>query len=198
MTNGTETTGAAPMSAVETPIVRAGELDRDRFAQAVAAMERDLFGRGAWSDNAVREELDAPARAYFACLDADEIVGYAGYWFDGDDAEIMTVGVRADHQRRGIAARLMARMIESARAQGAARMLLEVRVDNEPALALYRSYGFTRLGLRKRYYQPEGVDAYTMALDLKERVAGFAAPHAAERAGGEETAQGEHEEGDNR
>ena len=198
MTNATGTTSRTPAHAADLPIVRADELDRERFVHAVAAMERDLFGRGAWSENAVREELDAPARTYFACLDADETVGYAGFWFDGDDAEIMTVGVRADRQRRGIAARLMERMIEAAREQGAARMLLEVRVDNDPALALYRAFGFTRLGLRRRYYQPEGIDAYTMALDLRERVAGFAAPHAAACAGGPEPQHEEHEEGDNR
>ena len=58
-------------------------------------------------------------------------------------------------------------------------MLLEVRVDNDPALALYQRFGFERMGLRKRYYQPEGIDAYTMSLDLKPRVAGFAAPQTA-------------------
>lgn len=47
-------------------------------------------------------------------------------------------------------------------------MLLEVRVDNIPALALYERFGFARMGLRKRYYQPEGVDAYTMCADLSE------------------------------
>ena len=32
---------------------------------------------------------------------------------------------------------------------------------------------------RQRYYQPEGIDAYTMSLDLKPRVVGFAAPQTA-------------------
>jgi ribosomal-protein-alanine N-acetyltransferase len=27
---------------------------------------------------------------------------------------------------------------------------------------MYESHGFTRLGLRKRYYQPSDADAYTM------------------------------------
>ena len=42
-------------------------------------------------------------------------------------------------------------------------MLLEVRTDNAAAIALYVSEGFTRLGVRRRYYQPSGADAYTMA-----------------------------------
>ena len=57
-------------------------------------------------------------------------------------------------------------MIKTAEKIGAKRMLLEVRVDNVPALALYNRFGFKKMGLRKRYYQPEGVDAYTMCADL--------------------------------
>ena len=39
-------------------------------------------------------------------------------------------------------------------------------MTNAPAIAMYEKFGFERLGLRKRYYQPEDLDAYTMRLDL--------------------------------
>jgi [ribosomal protein S18]-alanine N-acetyltransferase len=39
---------------------------------------------------------------------------------------------------------------------------LEVRTDNDTALALYRSVGFTEVGVRKRYYRISGADAYAM------------------------------------
>ncbi|NMM94325.1 ribosomal protein S18-alanine N-acetyltransferase [Bifidobacterium oedipodis] len=155
-------------------IVDLETIDREKAVQAIVAMESELFGRGAWSENMVREELDAPARTYVFDRDGNGIIrGYAGYWYDGEDAELMTIGVGAAWQRQGIAAALLNRLVESAREQGAQRMLLEVRVDNEPALHLYRKFGFVRLGLRKRYYQPEGIDAYTMALDLEPHVVGF-------------------------
>ena len=97
----------------------------------------------------------------------------------GEDAELMTIGVGKAYQRQGIAAALLQVLVDEAKRQGASRMLLEVRVDNDPALALYQRFGFERMGLRKRYYQPEGIDAYTMSLDLKPRVVGFAAPQTA-------------------
>jgi ribosomal-protein-alanine N-acetyltransferase len=40
--------------------------------------------------------------------------------------------------------------------------VLEVRADNEPAIALYRREGFERIAVRRRYYEPEGVDAWIM------------------------------------
>ena len=43
-----------------------------------------------------------------------------------------------------------------------AAVYLEVRTDNEPAINLYTSLGFVTVGLRKRYYQASGADAYTM------------------------------------
>ena len=45
----------------------------------------------------VREELDAPARTYLLDVlgEAEQAVvrGYAGFWYDGEDAELMTIGV---------------------------------------------------------------------------------------------------------
>ncbi|HYM53423.1 MAG TPA: ribosomal-protein-alanine N-acetyltransferase, partial [Candidatus Dormibacteraeota bacterium] len=46
---------------------------------------------------------------------------------------------------------------------GAARMTLEVRVGNEVAQALYRSFGFAVEGRRPRYYTDDGEDAYVMS-----------------------------------
>lgn len=165
-----------------TAIVGMDDLDRDAVVAAIASLETELFAAGAWSLNMVRQELDAPARTYFLSLDhapsagapSPHVNGYAGFWYDGDDAQIMTIGVAPASQRRGIATALMDRLVAAARAQGARRILLEVRVDNEPALALYRRFGFERIGLRKRYYQPGGIDAYVMALDLEPRAVGFA------------------------
>ena len=158
-------------------IVDITAVSRDLAVRSIAQLEGELFGRGAWNANMVREELDAPARTYLLDVlgEAEQAVvrGYAGFWYDGEDAELMTIGVGKAYQRQGIAAALLQALVDEAKRQGASRMLLEVRVDNDPALALYQRFGF------ERYYQPEGIDAYTMSLDLKPRVVGFAAPQTA-------------------
>ncbi|MDT0166128.1 ribosomal protein S18-alanine N-acetyltransferase [Actinotalea sp. AC32] len=129
-------------------------------------LERVLFGASAWTLGMLTEELDAPGRAY-AGVDADGVlVGYAGLWFDGDVAQVMTIGVDPVAQRRGIGTALLVWVVQTARDLGASSVLLEVRVDNDPAITLYERHGFEVLGRRRRYYQPEDVDAFTMRLAL--------------------------------
>ncbi|RYV52172.1 ribosomal protein S18-alanine N-acetyltransferase [Pengzhenrongella frigida] len=142
----------------------------------VTALEGDLFGPSAWSSAMLAEELEGPGRWYLAAdlpaepsSLAERLVGYAGLWFDGDDAQVMTIAVSQAHQSRGIGGALLGALIRRAKDLGARSMLLEVRVDNAPALALYERFGFQRLGLRRGYYQPENIDAWTMRFALPGR-----------------------------
>lgn len=138
----------------------AGDLD------VLVELERVLFGAGAWSRQSLAEEIDGPGRWYVGAEVAGELVGYAGLWFDGDDCQVMTIGTRPQEQGQGVGRILLDALLGRARELGGGSMFLEVRVDNGPALALYRRAGFEQLGLRKRYYQPENVDAWTMRKDL--------------------------------
>lgn len=141
----------------------------------LVVLEQQLFGAGAWSAAMLAEELDGPGRWYVGAevdgVADPRLVGYAGLWFDGADAQIMTVGVALDEQGGGIGSHLMSALIGRARELGAGAVLLEVRVDNAPALALYDRFGFERMGRRRGYYQPENVDAWTMRLPLRARAA---------------------------
>lgn len=141
-----------------------------RDLPVVVGIERELFGASAWSAAMLAEELDGPGRWYVAADVAPAgLVGYAGLCFDGDDAQVMTIAVTRAHQGRGIGAALLAALVARARDLGARAMMLEVRVDNAPALALYERFGFVRLGRRRGYYQPENVDAWVMRLELAAR-----------------------------
>lgn len=130
-------------------------------------LEQVLFGAGAWSRLSLAQEISGPGRWYVGVEQDAELIGYAGLWFDGSDVEVMTLGTRPHAQGRGIGRMLLDALLGRARELGAGSMFLEVRVDNEPALALYAGAGFVRLGVRKRYYQPENIDAYTMSKDLR-------------------------------
>lgn len=136
---------------------------------ALERMERTLFGVSAWSRQMLADELVGPGRTYVGAeLPGGSLVGYAGLWFDGRDAQVMTVATDPGYQGRGIARRMLVTLLDRARELRAECVLLEVRVDNAPAIHLYESLGFEQLGRRRGYYQPENVDAWTMRLPLRE------------------------------
>ncbi|NMO02413.1 ribosomal protein S18-alanine N-acetyltransferase [Gordonia sp. TBRC 11910] len=133
-----------------------------------AELERVMFaGDSPWPAAAFRAELDAPYNRYFALREAPggEVIGYAGISILGPEGayecEIHTIAVAPSHRGHQLGWALLAEMLAVADHLGAP-VFLEVRVDNEPAIALYEANGFVRSGVRKGYYQPSGADAYTM------------------------------------
>jgi RimJ/RimL family protein N-acetyltransferase len=73
--------------------------------------------------------------------------------------------VAAGHRRQGIGRALLARAVEWARESGIEKLELHVFPYNEPAIRLYRQFGFEREGLRRRHYRrgDDLVDAVLMA-----------------------------------
>lgn len=127
---------------------------------ALVALEELLFPTDSpWTAAMFWSEL-AAGHHYRVHRDAaGEIDGYAGLAVTAEEADVQTIGVRPDAQGRGLGRALLRELI---RAAGTRRIMLDVRADNEPAIALYRSEAFTPVGIRRRYYQPSGADAITM------------------------------------
>lgn len=139
-----------------------GDLDR------VDELEHELFGAAAWSRAAYAEELRASGRSYVAAVEPGGlVVGYAGILL-GRESEVMTVGVAASWQRRGIGALLVDALLAAARRAAARWVFLEVRAGDDGARRLYHRAGFRDLGVRRGYYQPDGEDAVVMRLDMRE------------------------------
>lgn len=90
------------------------------------------------------------------------IVGFAGMWIVCDEAHITTIGVAPEYRGQGLGEWLLVHLIDEAITRQARWLTLEVRVSNEPAQALYRKYGFSVQGTRKRYYSDDNEDAYIM------------------------------------
>jgi [ribosomal protein S18]-alanine N-acetyltransferase len=133
-------------------------------ADQCARLEALLFpGDDPWPRAAFVRELAAKHHHYVAARTADTLVGYGGVSRLGREPpfeyEIHTIGVDPAYQGRGIGRRLLAELLNFA-AGGVVH--LEVRTDNAAAIGLYRSAGFTQVGLRRRYYRVSGADAYTM------------------------------------
>ena len=138
-----------------------------RDADRCAELESQLFpGDDPWPAVAFLRELDSQHNHYVAARVDGVLVGYAGITRLGRkppyEYEIHTIGVDPAYQGQGIGRRMMMDLLDYA--SGGA-VFLEVRTDNEAAIALYESLGFVNVGLRRRYYRASGADAYTMRRD---------------------------------
>ena len=124
-----------------------------------------------WSADAMASILGLPGvAALVAGAGGPAVVGLAVVRAVPLEAEILTLGVAPVARRRGVATALLRGMIDAGAAAGAACLLLEVAVDNRPALALYRRYGFAQLGRQRAYYRRTSggrVDAVVMAKQLE-------------------------------
>ena len=90
------------------------------------------------------------------------IAGFLGLWYMGDDAHIVSVGVRRDYRARGIGEILLIAAIRQAMRHRAKTVTLEVRPSNHVARNLYSKYGFEDCGVRKAYYSDNREDAIIM------------------------------------
>lgn len=133
----------------------------------LVALDRDAFGRNAWSREALAAELDPAASGRYAALaEADAVAcGYVIALLGPDVAEILRVAVASSRRRLGIGTRLVENAVDAARSAGCGAIMLEVVADNEPARSLYAALGFAPLDVRPRYY-PDGSDAAILRLAL--------------------------------
>jgi ribosomal-protein-alanine N-acetyltransferase len=95
------------------------------------------------------------------------VAGFAVASLLAPQAELESIAVAAESQRRGLARRLVAALAADLRPARIMEVVLEVRVSNLPALALYRALGFTESGRRPRYYSDPVEDAVLMRLGIK-------------------------------
>ena len=132
----------------------------------VADQEAAIFGTSAWSPELIASDFALGLRRYRG-LDSDGALGgYAVYGFDGDAFHLMNLAIAPEARGEGLSHVLMEDFLAEARRLQVAEAWLEVAVTNDAALALYRSHGFEDVRVRRRYYQPEGVDALVMRLKV--------------------------------
>jgi ribosomal-protein-alanine N-acetyltransferase len=126
----------------------------------VIAIERRAFPTP-WSLAMFVLELSKPSGICLAATRDDRLAGYLVCSRYERVWHIMNVAVDPDHRRGGIGTALLERLFERV-GDDHARYTLEVRRSNDGAIALYERFGFRVAGVRRRYYQDNGEDAYVM------------------------------------
>jgi ribosomal-protein-alanine N-acetyltransferase len=144
-------------------------MDWDHLPQ-VKAIEARAYAFP-WAESSFDDCLRVGYCAWILLDDDGAVLAYAIASLAVGEAQILNICVDPAHRRQGLARQLLDHLIVIARGAGCEIMLLEVRESNTAAIALYESYGFARIGLRKHYYRAadgRGEHALVLSLDLGE------------------------------
>lgn len=137
----------------------------EKDVPAIAAIENECFVHP-WSALSIEEELNNETARFFVAVFNGTAVGYVGANNISGEVYITNVAVLPRSRKNGIAKALLTKLIARCKAENAEFLTLEVRESNEPAKALYQSFGFTERGRRKRFYTDPAEDALIYTLDF--------------------------------
>lgn len=150
----------------------------DRVMTVMQAAFDPAYGE-AWNRRQVTEALTMPnthalvidADGSLIAPDAAQAPNPAGFVLTRhvlDEEELLLIAVLPGARRRGVGAALIGHFFAAAKARGINRIFLEMRRGN-PAIHLYRKFGFEPIGERRNYYRmanSERIDAITFARSI--------------------------------
>ncbi len=132
---------------------------------AVHRLEEAIFSMP-WSEkDFVYEMTENKVARYLVIEEAGEITAFAGAHIILDQAHVTNIAVRQDCRGRGLGRMITRALMQYASNLGAEYLTLEVRQSNVTAQNLYKSLGFVKVNVRKRYYEDTGEDAWLMVCD---------------------------------
>ena len=119
----------------------------------VHAIEERTFAPP-WSYQRFVDEMTTNKCARYLVAEEDgRVIAYAGAWLIFEEGHITNIAVDEPYRGRGVGTEVTRALMQYAANMGVQYLTLEVRRSNLVAQKMYRSLGFLKLGLRKRYYE---------------------------------------------
>lgn len=132
---------------------------------AITDIEKNCFS-DPWNENMLSDMINNDFDETFVVEDEGHICGYVNIRTLADESELMRICIVPEKRGAGYSKLLMERAIIAAKIKKAEKVFLEVRESNEPAINLYKKYGFTEISKRPAYYTNPVEDAVVMQLIL--------------------------------
>lgn len=132
----------------------------------VLEIERKSFQQP-YSRQIFEQELKIQVATLWVALHRKKIVGYIDFWLIRDEMELISIAVHPDYKKTGIGETLMQEMMRYAHRHAARFIHLDVRESNRGAQRLYEKFGFTKVGIRRRYYSDNQEDAIIMKKEFE-------------------------------
>ncbi len=117
-----------------------------------------------WSEKDITSLISTEGTMCYTVTSDGEVIAYLLGRQLTPEGEIYRIATLPSHRRHGVAYRLIDYAVKSERGRGLESLFLEVREKNAAARALYTSYGFKQIGIRKNYYKDPPDNAIIMLL----------------------------------
>ena len=118
-----------------------------------------------FSSNTKEDFVNNSFTKYFIYLEKSNIIGFVNYYDLFERFEIANIYVLEEYRCKGIASSLIAKVIDVGKQKNIENITLEVKKDNDAAIALYKKFDFIPVAIRERYYN--GVDGILMERLMK-------------------------------
>ena len=101
---------------------------------------------------------------YLTYLINGEPVAFINYYIMYERAEIININVLEEYQNQKIASKLLEHMVNECISHNVKSITLEVKETNIKAIHLYEKFDFSKVAVRRKYYQ--GIDGILMEKEL--------------------------------
>ena len=125
---------------------------------------------GLWSESQWGRELSDSKRICLGIIDLEtkKLLGLCSAWLVIDELHITFIAVHPLHQRKGLGRFLLSDLIKRSKSLQTNQVYLEVKNNNEPAKAFYKSMGFKTVGNRSNFYK-DGSDALILNKEINKK-----------------------------
>lgn len=134
---------------------------KENYIDEIVAINKLSF-HSIWDKKSYLEELNNGFARYVVAMKDNIVIGYGGMWVIIDEGHITNIAVHPEYRGNGIGSLIVQSLIDICIVEHVPSLTLEVRKTNFIAQNLYKKYGFTQEGLRKKYYGDNGEDAIIM------------------------------------
>ena len=134
--------------------------------EAIKEIEDESFINPFTKEDLLYEISQNPVSNFLVLEKDGLVVGFIDYWGTFDSATIDQIAVKKSERNQGFAKILLEKSINDLKELGEVSFFtLEVRASNEPAINLYKSFGFQKVTIKEKYYD-DGEDAIYMIKGL--------------------------------
>ena len=125
---------------------------------------------GIWTKSQWERELADPKRICLGIMElgTNKLLGICSAWLVIDELQITFMAIHPLHQRKGLGKSLLSGLIKLSNSLQTNKIRLEVKDNNHPAQAFYKSMGFKTEGIRSNFYK-DGSDALILNKETNKK-----------------------------